>query len=179
MSTPASPHPYGKFKNANGMWRTNSLFAERSTAVDGTESAVYTLNAEDWRGFPSLKKLFMETGDPTGYKMAIEHLGGYEHFKVLLDYKRFAEAFREWQLEMSAKYQAEGLARLLEMSKDKSHRSSVDLNKFLLNRGWLTQEEKSKGGRPKKSDIREAAIQISTKNGAIDEDFERVLASGR
>lgn len=162
------------WKNSNGVWRTHSLFAEK---VDGAlrEKAVYTLKAEDWKGYPSLKRLYIELGDVTGYLLSQQYLGGLEHLEALLDTSWFEEAFSGWRRELEMKLRAEALVALIKMAKDPSHRSSVELQKFLLNKGWVLPEEKAKGGRPKKADIRAAAIQIATINGEVDEDFERVI----
>lgn len=167
--------PPNKFKNINGLWRTHSLFAEQTHAKEGKESALYTLRPEEWHGFPSLKLLFLETNDPTGYTLSQKHLGGWEHFQALLACKWFEEAFDEWKRELETKMRAEALVNLVKMSKDSSHRSSVELNKFLLNKGWVLPEDKSKGGRPKKEDIRKEAIRLATVDGEVDSDFERVI----
>ena len=71
-----------KFKDKQGKWLTQALFLE----MGYKPQAIFTLDDEDKeynnKLYPSLKKLYLESDDPTEYKVS-QHLGGWNHWKRL------------------------------------------------------------------------------------------------
>ena len=163
------------FKNESGTFYTKSLFFETNT-ID-KEKSVYTLKDEDHKGLPSLKRLFFETGDVTGYTLATNHLGGWDHFLKLRELSWFNEYWDHWVKEFEVKMRAESLVRLHNVAKDSNNKDYVGLNKFFLEKGWILPEERrslKRRGAPSKAQIREAAMEIATEDQMLVSDLLRV-----
>jgi len=162
------------FKNDSGTWYTKALFYETTLADKST--VVFTLKDDDHMGFPSLYRLYMECADPTGYMCATTHLGGWEHWLKLKECDWFREKLERWNEELEVMLRANALARLVKESKNSGSKNYVEINKLLLNRGWvLSDEGKRKRGAPTKQDIKDAAMDIATRNKDLDEDFLRIV----
>lgn len=76
METPCIIMDKELLKDKMGRPLTQSLFLE----IGYSDYAVYSLKDEDYeyqgKVYPSLKKLFLASGDPTGYTTATENLLG-------------------------------------------------------------------------------------------------------
>lgn len=164
-----------KFRNSNGAYYTKSLFYE--TNVVDPSLSVYTLKAEDHKGYPSLKRLWFETGDITGYKLSQAHLENWEHLCKLKECQWFIEYWDAWEREFEIKLRSEALVNLTTEAKNKESKSYVELNKFLLNRGWVLPEDKKptrKRGAPSKAEVREQAIHLARDDETVASDLLRV-----
>ena len=156
-----------RFKNASGQHYLNGMFYE--TTMADKSSVIYTLKDEDYLGYPSLRKLYLESYDPTEYRFALMNLDSWAHWEKLLECSWFQEYISRWRRELSIKIRSEALARLLSKA-DLEGRDQFQINKYLLDSGW----KESKAGRPKKEDIRRAAHEIAFSEKQVQEDYDRI-----
>ncbi len=159
------------FKNSVGARLLRGLFYEE-TGVDKS-SVVYTLKDQDHEGYPSLYRLYMETGDPTEWKFATAYLDGWEHWERLCESSWFKPLVERWRRELHLRIASSALARIMAESKTTS-RDSFTANRYLLERGWVAKDSK-KGGRPSKDAIKAEAKAIAASTVQVSEDFERLM----
>ena len=126
------------FMNANGAWYTTSLFYE----MGYSELAVYTTRDTDQeingKVYPSLKRLYLEEEDVTEYEFAIKHLGGWKHWKALLNSPKIAAMIEDWREELELKIRARGLKAVIRQAGE-----SFQASKFLADRGWVDNRTKA------------------------------------
>lgn len=144
-----------RFKDSYGKYITQNLFLEFSY---DTEKAVYTFADEDkeYKGviYPSLRKLYLEVGDPTEYEFATKYLWGWEHWKRILGNKILREEVDKWREELEVKLRAAGVRAALAQTN-----GSFNAAKWAADGGWDV-----KRGRPTKAEKererkrREAAV---------------------
>lgn len=132
-----------KFKDTIGRFRTVSLFKE--TAITGKDFVLFTMQ--------EARDLYVASDDPTGYKFATEHLGGWKHWLSLKNSTKVNDFIVEWEEELEVKLRSMSLDNMLKLSKgDKGYQAS----KFLIDGGW----KQKVAGRPSKAAIkRETRIQ--------------------
>lgn len=89
------------FKDTGGKFITQGLFLEFEY---NPERAVYTFKDYDYeyqgKVFPSARRLYLETNDPTGYTFATEYLWGWDHWKQIKLNKRIGVEIAKWEEEM-------------------------------------------------------------------------------
>ena len=132
------------FRNSNGNHRTLSLFYELVGADKST--VVYTLKDIDHKGFPSLKRLYLELGDSTEYKFATTYLDGWEHWKKISGTEWFKPLITQWREELRVKKEYEYVAKLEEIAASEKKEGTSAI-KTLLERNKKPTES-SKRGRP-------------------------------
>lgn len=160
------------FKNSTGSFYTKGLFYEMTLADKST--VVYTLKDEDHKGYPSLYRLYLEARDPTEYTFANKYLGGWAHWANLCECSWFQPYLERWRLELELSIKAESLARLLEESENTLSKKYVDVNRYLLEKGWV-EKEKSTKGRPSKQQIKNEATRLAKESTQIEDDFNRLV----
>lgn len=156
-------------KDTMGRPLTQGLFLEIGY---NTQYAVYTLDDEDkeYKGkvYPSLKKLFLKTGDPTEYTFSKTYLLNWNHWKRLNENKLLREHFDEWREELEVSLRSEAFVAILDMSASES--GGFQAAKWVADRGW----EKQKVGRPSKQEqVRDARINERIADAAM-ADVERM-----
>jgi hypothetical protein len=159
-----------KFKNDNGQYYLRGLFFETQAA--DKSSVVYTLKEQDHQGFPSLYRLFMEENDPTEYRFATKHLGGWSHWEALTECTWFKPYVEAWRKELDVRMKSQALSRIMSEAKT-GGRDAFASNKYLLEKGW-EKEPPSKRGRPTKAEIKEAAFEVNRTANRLEEDFFRI-----
>jgi hypothetical protein len=162
MSIPQNQ--FGRFKAGNGNWLSKSLFVEYNP-ID----PVYTLQDLDYKGYPSLRRLYLLSSDPTEYVFATEHLGGIDHLKYLLRQSWFEKEIQSWREELELKLRSEALTRLLLLSSDDTGKHYYEVNKFLI-KGEYKDKDEAKRGRPSKEALRKKAQE----NLELLQDLERI-----
>lgn len=126
-----------KFKDTIGRFRTVSLFKE--TAVTDKSFVLFTMQ--------EARELFVACDDPTGYRFATEHLGGWKHWLSLKNSSKVNEFIVQWEEELEVKLRSQSLGNMLKLSKgDKGYQA----NKFLIDGGW----KQKTAGRPSKEAIK-------------------------
>jgi len=144
-----------KFKDKMNRWRTLSLFKE--TATYPQEHVLFT--------FEEARELFVECNDPTGYKFATTHLGGWKHFSLLRNSKALTEQVDIWEAELEIKLRSEAVGNMIDLSKGER---GYQASKFLVDGGWL----KKGAGRPTKAAqnkaIRQHIEEYDSLSGSVD-----------
>lgn len=129
-----------------GRYKTLSLFLEIAYDKD----AIFTLKDYDheYEGkmYYSLKKLYLETSDPTEYRFATTYLAGWDHWQKICNNKVLAQHIEKWRVEMELKLRSEGVERIIKSARSKGNWLAA---KFLAERGWETRA----AGRPSKDEV--------------------------
>lgn len=170
------------FKNAQGVYFTKALFYE--TSVDPEKTFVsYTLKQEDHHlGYPSLRRLYLETEDPTEYVFAQTHLGGYDHWKKFKDTEWFQEYITEWREELELRLKSKAYKAIMSEANDNLSKNKLAANKYIIETVRRIQQNKDLGertenprGRPSASEVSAEAIRLAQEQSELEKDAERIL----
>jgi hypothetical protein len=168
------PDLFGSFKDAQGRFRTQSLFVE--TPHD-SYPAYYTLKKYDvtknGKTYLSLYQKYMEIADPTEYQVALRLFGSWDHWQALTKAKWFNNHLIGWRDELKVKMESD---RYYEMSdrveKDKFSTSGINATKWLADR--YGSKSTIKRGRPSKAE-KEAHLQrLQNESEDTNEDAKRI-----
>lgn len=146
-----------EFKSKWGVWNTRKLFREFAGI-----GAPYCLTEYDKDGSTSLKRLYLECADITEYEFAKRYLGGMSHWLALCECKWFKVHLYDWRKELELKIRSEALKRVIQEGRS-GGKSAFSANRFIVERGYLTKEEKQaqpKRGRPSKEEIKNEAKRL-------------------
>lgn len=165
-------------------WITKGLFYEHNYGEDRTTSTgkdftCFTLKDVDHtahgKQFVSLKRLYLETEDPTEYEFATKHLGGWDHWKALCACSWFEEYIEAWRAELQLKLQSRALKNLM-FEAENNGKNAYDANKFLIAKGYLPKETKLPGkrGRPSKEEVKAEAQKQVELIKRLEEDKKRL-----
>lgn len=136
-----------KFKDEKGRYIVQGLFLEDRYNPD---LAVYTLAGEDkdYKGqvFPSLKRLFIEHGDPEEYSFAQKYLYDWKHWKRLCANAIVSKHIDEWREELYLSLRSEGIATLIDLA---INANSYQSAKWLADEGWIKRAK----GRPSDAEV--------------------------
>lgn len=147
-----------KFKNASGQHLLGSLFFEINT--EDRSLVVYTLKDREHQGYPSLYLAYMAVADPTEYRFAIEHLDGWAHWEKIQGCSWFQEYIVKWRSELEIRMKSQSLARIMAVA-DKPSKEHFIANRYLLEGGWKTAQER-KVGRTTKEHIKKEASRLAS-----------------
>jgi hypothetical protein len=162
-----------KFKNDSGKFLLRGMFYER-VGADKT-GVLYSLKDQDHQGFPSLKRLYLETGDLTEYEFVKNYMASVEHWDDLCACIWFEPLIKEWRRELFLRIQSEALKNIIAESK-RDGATKLQANKYLLERGWEPKTATvNKRGRPSKAAIQEAAEDLFTDEKRLQDDYERLM----
>ena len=154
------------FKDKGGRWRTKSLFEEEYKYSDPKAEPLFSLRCGG--GKPCLHCAFLETGDPTGYKLATEKLGGWVHLQLLLSRKWFQTHWDIWQDEMEIKLRSEGITKQRQLAL----KGNQNASKWLAEKGWLPKRQ---AGAPTKEERTRQLKMDSRLKDELEEDWKRVM----
>lgn len=162
-----------KFKDSRGRYIVQGLFLEDSYDAD---MAVFTFDGEDklYKGktYLSLKRLFLEHGDPKEYSFARKYLYDWNHWQRLCKNKVVGRHIEEWRKELELSLVSEGVSALIDLAlNEKSYQAA----KYLADRGW----EKDKVGRPSKEAIEGQIKKQAQEDSEFADDFELIALHGR
>lgn len=118
----------------NGRKLTVGLFDETSR---GDVEAVAIFSLKTWG------EIYVDIGDPTGYKQCQHLLGDWEHWNVLKNNPTLKVYFDKWDEELAVKIRSEAIERMIEASKDIKGQASA---RWLAENGFQSK----KVGRPVK-----------------------------
>lgn len=154
-----------KLKNSQGKRYLRGLFYE--TTLEDKSTVVYTLKDKDHKGYPSLKRLYLEEEDLSEYNFANKYLDNYEHWLMLVNSLWFKEYLESWREELRLKLEAKYLNKLKEIAEDPeiSKKEAFQATKVLLDR-----LKKRSVGRPTKTREVEKEDWSQAK-----QDFERIF----
>lgn len=161
------------FKGGNGVYLTKQLFYE--TAEGEKENVLYTLKDEDHLGYPSIRRLYVETGDLSEYHFATTYFASWRHYQRLLAADWFRSVIEEAREELSVKLAAENLANI----SAKARAGDLKANQYLLERKWIDKKDSvNPVGRPSKEAIKKEAEKIVGSALEVEEDLSRLREAG-
>lgn len=124
-----------KFKNRMGAFKTEALFFEVGQSTEEGEvkpDVLYTLKDADFRGLPSLRRLYLECKDPSEYTFATQYFYSWEHWCLIRERPWIKEKLAKWREELNVLIQAEALVTVIEEATNPISRSRLAAAKFLL-----------------------------------------------
>ena len=155
------------YKDSLGRFLTLCLFTENYEFQNPKYPPVYSLRDPDpniKNQLPSFKKLFMDSKDITGYTVAMQELGSWDHML-----KWFLKHWTKWVEEMEVMLKAEGLLKIQQhVLGDGS--TSFQAAKYLSDRGW-----DPKRGRPSKAEKEKELKKEKALEEALEDDMGRIL----
>lgn len=136
-----------KLLDDGGRPLTQALFLELNY---NEKYALYTLKEQDhvWNGntYPSLKRLYLATEDPTEYEFATKYLLSWNHWKRICENKVLGRYIAEWREELEIKLRSRAIRDIQSLCE--SENGNYQAAKFLADRGW----DKRPAGRPSKEE---------------------------
>ena len=155
-----------RFKDEKGRYIVQGLFLEDRY---NTDLAYYTLDGEDkdYKGtiFPSLKRLYLEEGDPTEYLFAKKYLYDWNHWQRMCRNSIVGKHIEQWREELKLYLRADGISAIIDAALNEKHYQAA---KWLADEGW----EVKKRGRPSKDEIQKELKKRSDEEEAFAEDFQ-------
>jgi hypothetical protein len=156
-----------KMTDVMGKLLTQSLFLE----LGYNASAIYTLKDSDYvyggKTFPSIKRLYLESEDPTEYEFATQHLCGWKHWQRLCANKVIRAHIDEWREELEIKLRSRAIRQAIKQAEEGTFQAA----KWVADRGWATRA----AGRPTNAEVeRETKIQARIAD-EYQEDVVRLL----
>lgn len=161
-----------KYKNSSGAHYLKALFYEIALEPN-RDYVLYTLKLEDHQGYPSLHRLYVETNDPTEYEFATKYFASWSHWKMVRECNWFKPHYDLMKEELEVKIRADALAHLRRTRNDP--KNAVQVNKYLLEKGWLEKEDKR--GRPSKEAIKKEADKVFKESEFILDDYGRLVGN--
>jgi hypothetical protein len=164
-----------KFKNSNGKYYTRQLFWEESielAASAKTIEPIFTLYT-DKEGLINFGKAYVETEDPTGYKVATELLDGYRMWTVLMQAAWFKAAKKLWDEEMDARLSSKGIAKLQEMLENGTPPQQAQAAKYFADKEFRKDKTHYRG-RPSKDQIIEETRKAAIIDENLADDLKRI-----
>ena len=154
-----------KFKDEKGRYIVQGLFLEDRYNAD---MAVFTFDGEDkeYKGntYLSLKRLYLEHGDPKEYSFARKYLYDWNHWQRLCKNAVIGRHIDDWRKELELSLISEGVATIINLA---INEDSYQAAKWLADRGW----EKEKVGRPSKEDVEGELKKRADEEDKFSEDF--------
>lgn len=136
-----------KLKDSKGRYLTQGLFLENKYDAD---MAIFTYDGEDKlykdKTYYSLKRLYLEEGDPNEYLFANTFLYDWDHWQRLCNNVIVRTHIDKWREELELRLISEGVSSLIHLAVNEN---SFQAAKYLADKGW----DKSKVGRPSKEAI--------------------------
>lgn len=124
---------------------TQSLFLE----IGYSPAAVFTLKEDHYmyngKLMYSLKKLYLEKGDPTEYEFACQYLLNWKQWRRMNENKILRKHFDEWREELEYAMRCKGVKAIIASANGGNFQSA----KFLVDKGW----DKRQAGRPSKAEV--------------------------
>lgn len=169
-------------KDTLGRYRIQSLFEGKAQSIVDSPCPVFSLDDYKPSKYPSFKRMYIEIGDPSEYRMAMELLGSWEHWTRLADSPWFKPYLQECREELNAKIRSVSIAKITEDGKGAfSEATRLAANKFLATGAYMVEAEKevvkevAKRGRPSKEEIQRRTKEILTEEGSVVADYARIM----
>ena len=167
-----------KFKNESGQHLLKPIFYELDE--QGRPNALYTLKDFDTefegRFYPSLRRLYVESEDPTEYNFSVQYLDGWVHWKKLSAASFFKDLLVDWREELEVRLRAKGLVGIRQVASVPG-KEAFQAQKYLAQAGWKLPEEKSTVGRPTKEKVLHEAEKMFKQKTEFDDDFDRIIGT--
>ncbi len=170
--SPTKTDPNNKFRNDNNNLYARELFVEYNTKP---EVCLYTLRDHDYRGFPSLKRLYLETRDATEYLFANQYLEGWAHWEALAKTAWLSPYVTVWRQELALLLEAEAIARM-HVTATGTSKEAFAAQKYLADY-YAKKTSGHSRGRPSKAEVEKAAKAIAQETSTLEEEATRVFGS--
>ena len=163
------------FRASNGKYYTRQLFWDEWINLMQSERQIdppFCLHGNK----PELinfGKAYVESEDPTGYKVAQKLLGGYQLWTVLMKTKWFQEAKKLWDEELDARLKSQGIEKLKEILENGMPAQQLQAAKYLANQEYKGTSGSSRG-RPSNSEVEKAAREAAEIRDALQSDADRI-----
>lgn len=169
-----------RFKTHTGKYWTRQLFYEENVNIVSGRTArepLFTLH-QDRDGLINFGKAYIQSRDPTGYKVTQELLDGdYTLWCLLMNSRWFVDAKARWDREMDAMIRSEALEEIRTLMKNGLPAQRLAAAKYLEKREYRKTAQHEKG-RPKREDIDRAAKELAANDRDLQEDFKRIQQAG-
>jgi hypothetical protein len=123
-------------KDSIGRFLTNAMFFESRTPGF---KPTFTLKEFDheYKGvhYISMRRLYLEMGDPTEYEFAIEVLGSWDHWLRLCNAPSVRENIDRWREELETKLRAQAVKSMIETATTAGAKGTTAA-KWLATAGW-------------------------------------------
>lgn len=167
----------GRYRK-NGVWLTQMLFADvlKREGKDDCPFWLETNQLNDKR--PVFRDEFLRLNDPTGYELAMLHLGNVEHLEHLLNKVGwFRSRFEEWRKELILKQQSLAKQVLLDLTSSEKESIALSAAKAILDQGKTTKKEEvhKKRGRPSKDEVKGKLKEEARTEEETEADYQRIL----
>lgn len=124
-----------KFRNSRGVRLLKGLFLE--VALDHS-TALYTLRRDDReveidgevRVLPSIRRLYLDTMDPTEYEFANKYFEDLEHWELVANSPFLVDHVASWRKELKARIKSEAYKQIAQEA-FMGGRNSFQANKYL------------------------------------------------
>jgi hypothetical protein len=157
-----------KFKDEKGRYIVQGLFLEDRY---NTDFAVFTFDGEDklYKGqtFYSLKRLYLEHGDPKEYSFARKYLYDWNHWQRLCKNAIIGRHIEDWRKELELDLISEGVSAIIDLA---TNQGSYQAAKYLADAGWT----KEKVGRPSKEQIEGKVKALAEEEQKYNDDFDLI-----
>lgn len=134
-----------QFLDTSGRPLTQSLFLE----LGYRDEAIYTLKDHDYeykgRKLKSIRKVYLETADPTEYQFATENFLSWDHWNRICANKQIAAHINEWREELEVKLRSNAVRMNIAAAQAGNYQAA----KWVADRGWATRA----AGRPSKAEV--------------------------
>lgn len=155
-----------RYKDEKGRYIVQGLFLEIQY---DTRLSVFTLDGEDktYKGvvYPSLKRLYLECGDPKEYAFATKYLYDWDHWQRITRNALLKVHVDKWREELELSLISEGVSALIDLAlNEKSYQAA----KYLAERGW----DKKVRGRPSQDEVAGEIKKRADIESSFEEDFK-------
>lgn len=163
-----------KFRDeTTGNFYTQGLFLELS--YGDLRNAVYTLKDFDYefkgKTYISIKRLYLEIGDPTEYEFAQACFEGWSHWKRICTTTTALHPYiEEWREELEVKLRSDGIKGVVNEVKAQG-KGALQASKWLADKGWT---EKRGAGRPTKAEVESERKQRARIAESVGDDLDRI-----
>jgi hypothetical protein len=152
-----------------GACRTQSLYKETNSS---NLKPLMTLGDLDYdkNGIKllSLKKLYLETTDPTEYQLSQDIFGSWKFWNRQLNNKLIRAYIDDWRAELEVKLRAGVIKSIYETAMEPGP-SRVGASKYIAERGW-----EKRAGRPSKQEVERTKKIEAGIAAELSEDAERL-----
>lgn len=157
-------------KDVVGRYRTQSLFRETNygQSKSGLEP-LWTLKDKDPQNkLPSLKRLYIESKDPTEYTVAIQAFGSWSHWQRLRANSWFSDHADEWSVEQEVYIRSNAIRTVVK-------ETSGGKNAFTAAR-WIAEGgyKGAKRGRPSNAEVERERKIAARLDEEVEGDAERI-----
>ena len=151
---------YRVLKDTMGRFRTQSLFVETWRRSPHNDlPPIFSLKAEeDQDGIISLKRVYLDTGDPTEYRFASGLFKDTKHWAHLCSLGWFKPFVERWRFELRARLRSQAVDSLIRLADDNLNAIKTLATEDYLYISYVDMEDgkvpgKRGRGRPKKQPV--------------------------